>query len=152
MINITIHADGCCLANPGGPGGWGAVVQIAGDPEPYELSGHLPETTNNRAELLAVIRPLEVILVPAAIIIVSDSRYVIDGMTKWRRRWQQNGWRTRYDKPLANIDLWQELDALACHPWMRWEWVRGHAGHPLNERADALAEAASWLSDQELAA
>ena len=133
---VEVFTDGACKGNPG-PGGWGVLLRY-GDHE-RTLCGGEPGTTNNRMELLAVIRALEALKRPAPVIIHTDSRYVQQGITAWIGRWKRNGWRTAGGAPVKNRDLWEQLDALlAIHP-AQWRWVKGHAGHPGNERADALA-------------
>jgi len=132
--------DGACKGNPG-PGGWGVVIR-AGDKE-KELSGGEPLTTNNRMELTAAIKGLEALKRPCRIVLSTDSRYVMDGLTKWLAGWQRNGWKTAARQPVKNADLWQELVAAAAPHRIRWEWVKGHAGHPENERADKLASDAA---------
>lgn len=136
MTRVEIFTDGACKGNPG-PGGWGAVVR-SGEHE-KELSGGEPETTNNRMELMAAIRALQALKRPCHVVLTTDSVYVRDGISKWIFAWQKNGWRTAAKKPVKNADLWQELlDAAAPHQ-VEWHWVKGHAGHPENERADQLA-------------
>ena len=143
MKEIFAYTDGACSGNPG-PGGWG-VLMIARDGETVlrerELSGGAPETTNNRMELMAAISALEALERKAALTIVTDSVYVRDGLTKWIHGWKRNGWKTAAKKPVKNDDLWKRLDAAAASHEVTWEWVKGHAGHPENERADALARA-----------
>ncbi|HEY0627623.1 MAG TPA: ribonuclease HI [Allosphingosinicella sp.] len=136
MTRVEIYTDGACKGNPG-PGGWGAVIR-SGTHE-KELSGGEPTTTNNRMELLAAIRALEALKRPCAVDLYTDSVYVRDGITKWIHGWRRNGWRTADKKPVKNAELWQALlDAAAPHK-IEWHWVKGHAGHPENERADKLA-------------
>ncbi|HCP19218.1 MAG TPA: ribonuclease HI [Alphaproteobacteria bacterium] len=135
---LEIYTDGACLGNPG-PGGWGAVLVWQGQEK--ELSGGEPDTTNNRMELVAAIRALEAVNRPIPIRLVSDSIYVRDGITKWINGWRRNGWKTASKKPVANQDLWQQLDALSQQFDITWEWVKGHSGHPMNERCDQLAKA-----------
>jgi len=132
--------DGACKGNPG-PGGWGVVIR-AGDKEKL-LSGGEKLTTNNRMELMAAIKGLEALKRPCHVVLSTDSRYVMDGLTKWLAGWQRNGWRTAARQPVKNADLWQELVAAAAPHRIRWEWVKGHAGHPENERADKLASDAA---------
>lgn len=143
MARIVAHTDGACSGNPG-PGGWGVLLQ-AFDGETLlrerELSGGEAETTNNRMELLAAISALETLARPSEITIVTDSAYVKNGVTGWIHGWKRNGWKTADRKPVKNIDLWQRLDAAQARHEVRWEWTRGHAGHPENERADELARA-----------
>jgi ribonuclease HI len=137
---IEIATDGACKGNPG-PGGWGALIR-SGTRE-KELSGGELLTTNNRMELMAAIRALEALKKPCRIKLSTDSRYVMDGLTKWIHGWRKNGWKTADRKPVKNADLWQELlDASAPHR-IEWLWVKGHAGHPDNERADGLASDAA---------
>jgi ribonuclease HI len=136
---ITIATDGACKGNPG-PGGWGAIL-ISGDHR-REISGAEPNTTNNRMELTAAIAALRLLKRPARVTLLTDSAYLRDGISKWIHGWQRNGWRTADRKPVKNADLWQALlDAARPHD-VNWQWVKGHAGHPLNERADELANAA----------
>ncbi len=139
MTNVDIFTDGACSGNPG-PGGWGAILRT-GEHE-KELSGGERATTNNRMELTAVIRGLEALKRPSSVTIHTDSRYVMDGLTQWMPRWKKNGWKTADKKPVKNEDLWRELDALCAKHELQWRWVKGHAGHPENERADELARAA----------
>jgi ribonuclease HI len=133
---VEIFSDGACRGNPG-PGGWGAVLRYSDSEK--ELYGGEPETTNNRMELTAVIRALESLNRQCQVRIVTDSQYVKNGMTQWIRNWQKNGWRTANRKPVKNAELWQRLAELVGRHDVEWEWVRGHSGHPGNERADALA-------------
>ncbi len=136
MADVEIFTDGACKGNPG-PGGWGAIIR-SGDRE-KELSGGEQLTTNNRMEMMAAIRALQALKRPCTIILHTDSIYLRDGITKWVHGWKRNGWKTADRKPVKNADLWQELiDAAAPHR-VSWQWVRGHAGHPENERADRLA-------------
>jgi len=140
LTRVEIATDGACKGNPG-PGGWGAVIR-SGNRE-KELSGGDPMTTNNRMELTAVIEALNALKRPCAVTLSTDSRYVMDGLTKWIHGWRRNGWKTADRKPVKNADLWQALvDATARHR-ITWEWVKGHAGHPDNERADKLASDAA---------
>ena len=136
---VTIYTDGACLGNPG-PGGWGALVIENG--ETRELSGYEPQTTNNRMELRGAVEGLRALDEGAEVDLTTDSQYVRTGMAEWLARWKRNGWRTADKKPVKNMDLWQELDALAQRHVVRWHWVRGHAGHPENERCDELANEA----------
>ena len=136
MTRVEIFTDGACKGNPG-PGGWGAVIR-SGSRE-KELSGGEPNTTNNRMELLAAIRGLEALKRPCDVTLYTDSIYVRDGISKWIHSWQKNGWRTADRKPVKNAELWQELLAAAAPHRIDWRWVKGHAGHPENERADRLA-------------
>ena len=143
MPDLFAYTDGACSGNPG-PGGWGALL-IARDGEQVikerELSGGEADTTNNRMELLAAISALDALERPSALTVVTDSVYVRDGLTKWIHGWKRNGWRTASKKPVKNEDLWKRLDDAAARHDVTWEWVKGHAGHPENERADALARA-----------
>ncbi len=135
---VEIWSDGACSGNPG-PGGWGALLVFDGHEK--ELKGGEPATTNNRMELMAAIRALETLTRSCRVKLHTDSRYLKDGITQWIRRWKQNGWRTADKKPVKNIDLWQRLDAALARHDVHWVWVKGHAGHDGNERADALARA-----------
>jgi ribonuclease HI len=140
LTSVELFTDGACKGNPG-PGGWGVVIR-AGMRE-KELSGGELLTTNNRMELLAAIRGLEALNRPCRVALYTDSLYVRDGITKWIHGWLRNGWRTADRKPVKNAELWQKLiEATAPHR-IDWHWVKGHAGHPENERADALASAAA---------
>jgi ribonuclease HI len=135
-VPVEIFTDGACKGNPG-PGGWGAVIRSGGHEK--ELSGGEGLTTNNRMELLAAIRALEALKRPCEVVLWTDSIYVRDGISKWIHGWRRNGWKTAAKKPVKNAELWQELlDAAAPHQ-IDWRWVKGHAGHPENERADRLA-------------
>ena len=143
MTELFAYTDGACSGNPG-PGGWGALLQAKdGDDivKERELSGGEAETTNNRMELLAAITALETLSKPTQITIVTDSAYVKNGVTGWIHGWKRNGWKTSNKKPVKNVDLWQRLDAAANRHDVTWEWVKGQAGHPENERADELARA-----------
>ena len=133
---VEVYADGACKGNPG-PGGWG-VLLIEGDRE-RELHGGEPATTNNRMELTAVIRALEELPHGSRVRLYTDSQYVQKGMKEWIHDWKRRGWRTADKKPVKNDDLWKHLDELARNHKVEWHWVRGHDGHPGNERADALA-------------
>ncbi len=137
--SITLYTDGGCDPNPG-PGGWG-VVMVYGA-EMRELSGREPHTTNNRMELTAAIHGLKALKRPCTVRVYTDSQYLRQGMTSWVNGWQRNGWRTRTGQPVENQDLWQQLLTLTARHEVTWQWIRGHQGHPLNERADALATAA----------
>jgi len=136
---VVIHTDGACSGNPG-PGGWGAILEYAGMEK--ELSGAEAGTTNNRMELMAAIQALETLTRPCQVRLVTDSTYVRDGVTKWIHGWKRNGWKTAARKPVKNADLWQRLDEARKRHDVTWEWVKGHAGHPENERADQLAREA----------
>ena len=133
---VEIFTDGACSGNPG-PGGWGLILRYK-DTE-KELSGGETETTNNRMELMAAIRGLQALTRPMHVRIHTDSTYVKDGITKWIANWKRNGWKTAAKKPVKNVDLWLELDQALTGHVVEWRWVKGHAGHPENERADALA-------------
>jgi ribonuclease HI len=133
---VTIFTDGACSGNPG-PGGWGAIL-ISG-PHRKELNGGEAETTNNRMELLAAITALEALKRASKVELWTDSNYVKDGITKWIHGWKRNGWRTADKKPVKNAELWQRLDAARLRHAIEWHWVKGHAGHAENERADELA-------------
>ncbi|HTR00705.1 MAG TPA: ribonuclease HI [Candidatus Acidoferrum sp.] len=136
MQRVTIHTDGACRGNPG-PGGWGAVLEY-GDKR-KELYGGEAATTNNRMELTAVIKALQALKRPCDIVLRSDSKYVLQGITEWLPQWKQRGWRTAAKKPVLNVDLWQTLDELSARHHIDWQWVRGHTGDAGNERADQLA-------------
>ncbi|GKS60413.1 ribonuclease H [Nitrospira sp.] len=133
---IEIFTDGACSGNPG-PGGWGVLMRIS--QAETELCGGEPETTNNRMELLAVIEALQSLKEPMTALVYTDSQYVQKGISEWIHSWKRRGWRTAGNQPVKNEDLWRRLDALAASHTIEWRWVRGHAGHPENERADALA-------------
>lgn len=136
MTEVVIYTDGACKGNPG-PGGWGAVLQSGGHEK--ELWGGEKLTTNNRMELTAVIEALASLRRRCTIDLYTDSEYVRNGITSWIHGWKARGWRTADKKPVKNVELWQKLEALAAGHEVRWHWVRGHAGHPGNERADMLA-------------
>ncbi len=133
---IEIFTDGACSGNPG-PGGWGVLMRWRGHEK--ELSGGEPQTTNNRMELMAAIQGLESVKRAARVRLVTDSTYVKDGITKWIHGWKRNGWKTAAKKPVKNEDLWRRLDAALADHEIEWQWVKGHAGHAENERADELA-------------
>lgn len=133
---VTIHTDGACLGNPG-PGGWGAVLRYG--PHELDLYGGEPDTTNNRMELMAAIRALETLSRSSVVDLHTDSSYVRNGIMSWVAKWKANGWRTAAKAPVKNEDLWRRLDAAATPHDVTWHWVKGHAGDPGNERADALA-------------
>jgi ribonuclease HI len=137
--SVDIFTDGACSGNPG-PGGWGAILRYHGHEQ--ELSGHANPTTNNRMELIAAIAALEALKRPCRVRLHTDSLYVRDGITKWIAAWKARGWRTADKKPVKNVDLWQRLDAARAPHQVEFIWVKGHAGHAENERADALARAA----------
>ena len=142
MAEFFAYTDGACSGNPG-PGGWGAMLIARGEDgaeiKRRELSGGEPETTNNRMELTAAIEALNALGRPTAITLVTDSTYVKDGLTKWIHGWKRNGWKTAAKKPVKNEDLWRALDEAVKRHDVTWEWVKGHAGHEENERADELA-------------
>ena len=135
--HVIIHTDGACKGNPG-PGGWGAVLQ-AGGGHKRELWGGEANTTNNRMELMAAIMALEALKRPCKVELHTDSKYVMQGITEWMRGWKARGWLTADKKPVKNAELWQRLDAARLRHDVKWRWVKGHAGHELNERADQLA-------------
>ena len=143
MAELFAYTDGACSGNPG-PGGWGALL-VARDGEKVlktrELSGGEAETTNNRMELLAAITALETLDRDTALTIITDSSYVKDGITQWIHGWKARGWKTAAKKPVKNEDLWRRLDDATARHDVTWEWVKGHAGHPENEKADELARA-----------
>ncbi|MHA6288979.1 ribonuclease HI [Maricaulis sp. CAU 1757] len=137
MNQITIHTDGACSGNPG-PGGWGAILEWNGHRK--ELKGGEPGTTNNRMEMLAAIKALEALRKDGrSVILITDSVYLRDGITKWIHGWKKRGWKTAAKKPVKNEDLWRRLDELVAKHSIEWRWVKGHAGDPGNERADELA-------------
>ncbi|MEU8266194.1 ribonuclease HI [Sphaerisporangium sp. NPDC049002] len=133
---VDIYTDGACSGNPG-PGGWGAVLRYGRSEK--EIFGGEPQTTNNRMELMAAIMALESLTRPVAVRLHTDSQYVRNGITKWVHGWKRNGWKTAAKQPVKNSDLWQRLDTATVGHDVEWIWVKGHAGHPENERADALA-------------
>ena len=133
---VEIHTDGACRGNPG-PGGWGALLEFDGQEK--ELFGGEAATTNNRMELTAVIRALEALSRPSRVVLYTDSQYVQKGIQQWIHSWKRNGWKTADKKAVKNKELWLELDELRRRHDIEWHWVKGHAGHPENERADALA-------------
>jgi ribonuclease HI len=139
LNKVVIYTDGACKGNPG-PGGWGALLRAADGAE-KELCGGELETTNNRMEMMAVIEALSALKRPCHVVLHVDSQYVLKGMTEWLQGWKAKGWRTAAKQPVKNVDLWQRLDALVHQSEHRieWQWVKGHAGDPGNERADALA-------------
>lgn len=134
--SVEIFTDGACSGNPG-PGGWGAILRFRGVER--ELKGGEAQTTNNRMEMTAVLEALNALRRPCAIDLYTDSEYVKKGMTEWLRGWKARGWKTADKKPVKNDDLWKALDEAAARHRISWHWVKGHAGHPENERADALA-------------
>jgi ribonuclease HI len=133
---VVIHTDGACSGNPG-PGGWGAILRYGGHEK--ELKGGQAQTTNNRMELTAAIMALEALTRPATVELHTDSQYVKDGIGKWIHGWKRNGWKTSEKKPVKNAELWQRLDQALARHQITWHWVKGHAGHDDNERADELA-------------
>ena len=137
--HVVIHTDGACSGNPG-PGGWGAILAFG--ERVRELKGGEAHTTNNRMELMAAIAALDALKQPCVVDIHTDSQYLRNGIMQWMHQWKRNGWRTADKKPVKNTDLWQRLDALCARHRVRWHWLRGHAGHALNERADQLAREA----------
>jgi len=136
MADVEIFTDGACRGNPG-PGGWGAVLRYGGHEK--ELYGGEAQTTNNRMELMAAIRALETLKRPCSVQLTTDSSYVRDGITEWLPNWKKRGWKTTAKKPVKNADLWQRLDQAAQAHQISWYWVKGHSGHPENDRADKLA-------------
>jgi ribonuclease HI len=145
LSEVEIFTDGACRGNPG-PGGWAAILRYRATER--ELSGFDPDTTNNRMEMTAAIAGLEALKRPCRVRLYSDSQYLRDGITKWINGWKQRNWLTADKQPVKNVDLWQRLDGVAARHDVSWIWVRGHSGHPENERADALARnriaEASW--------
>jgi len=133
---VIVHTDGACSGNPG-PGGWGVILEYNGTRK--ELSGGEANTTNNRMELMGAISALESLKRPCSVQMHVDSNYVKDGITKWIHGWKKNGWKTADKKPVKNVELWQRLDAALVPHEVTWHWVKGHAGHDDNERADELA-------------
>lgn len=143
MPDLFIYTDGACSGNPG-PGGWGALmIARNGDVtlKTRELCGGEADTTNNRMELLGAIHALEALDRPSKLTVITDSAYVKNGVTTWIHGWKKNGWRTAGKKPVKNVELWQRIEEAAARHDVTWEWVKGHAGHPENERADELARA-----------
>ena len=136
MADVVIYTDGACSGNPG-PGGWGAVLLADGNEK--EMHGGDPATTNNRMELMAAIVALEALKRPVAVTLYTDSKYLLDGITKWIKGWQRNGWKTSAKQPVKNADLWRRLTEAMNGHHIAWKWVKGHAGDPGNERADELA-------------
>ena len=136
---MELFTDGACRGNPG-PGGWGVVLRAGAHEK--ELYGAEPETTNNRMELMAAIRGLEALKRPCEVTVTTDSEYVQKGISEWLANWKRRGWKTASRKPVKNADLWRRLDAARQRHRVRWHWVRGHSGHPENERADRLANRA----------
>ena len=140
MKQLEIFTDGACKGNPG-PGGWGAVIRYGKHVK--EISGGDPDTTNNRMELSATIQALKNLIEPCEVKLHTDSRYVIDGITKWIHGWQRNGWKNASKQPVSNIDLWHDLIEATARHQVEWIWVKGYNGHPENERADRLASDAA---------
>ncbi|EDZ44560.1 RNase H [Rhodobacteraceae bacterium HTCC2083] len=143
MAKLLAYTDGACSGNPG-PGGWGVLMRAMDGDEIVkhrELSGGAELTTNNQMELMAAISALEVLERASELTIITDSTYVKNGVTGWIHGWKKNGWKTSAKKPVKNVELWQRLDAAQARHQVTWEWVKGHAGHPENERADELARA-----------
>lgn len=140
MKRVELFTDGACKGNPG-PGGWAAILRMG--PHEKEIWGGEPETTNNRMEMTAVIRGLNALIEPCEVNIHTDSKYVMDGMTKWIEGWQKRGWKNASKQPVRNKDLWHELIEAASRHQVNWTWVKGHNGHLENERADRLASAAA---------
>ena len=140
LTRVEIFTDGACKGNPG-PGGWGAVIRSGSHEK--ELSGGEADTTNNRMEMMAALEALKALKRPCHVILTTDSVYVRDGITKWVHGWQRNGWKTADKKPVKNSDLWQALLAAAAPHEVEWHWVKGHNGHPEDERADVLASTAA---------
>ena len=139
LPHVVVHTDGACSGNPG-PGGWGAILAF-GDHE-KELKGGEPDTTNNRMELMAAIAAFEALKRPCRVDLHTDSQYLRNGIMSWINNWKRNGWRTADKKPVKNVDLWQRLDTALKPHQVRWHWLKGHAGHAANERADELAREA----------
>lgn len=140
MKQVEIFTDGACKGNPG-PGGWGVLLRMGTHEK--EMSGGEPDTTNNRMEMMGAIKGLNALIEPCTVDLYSDSKYVLDGMNKWIHGWQRNGWVNASKKPVRNADLWHDLIEAARPHKVNWHWVRGHNGHPENERVDALASAAA---------
>lgn len=140
MKNVEIFTDGACKGNPG-PGGWGAVIRYGKHEK--EITGGDPDTTNNRMEMSAAIHALNTLVEPCRVTLHTDSKYVLDGITKWVHGWQRNGWKNASKQPVRNADLWRDLIAAVARHQVEWIWVKGHNGHPENERADRLASDAA---------
>ena len=136
---VVIHTDGACRGNPG-PGGWGALLSFAGQEK--TMNGFAAETTNNRMELTAVIKSLRALKRPCQVELVTDSKYVMQGIQQWLANWKRNGWKTAARKPVKNVDLWQQLDSEVQRHQVEWRWVKGHSGNAGNELADELANQA----------
>lgn len=137
-LTVQLFTDGACSGNPG-PGGWGCILRHLPTGKEKEMSGAEPSTTNNRMELMAVIQGLRVLTRPVGVEVVSDSQYVLNGLEKWMSGWKRKGWRLADGKPVKNQDLWMELDELKSRHDLRFQYVRGHNGHPENERCDEMA-------------
>ncbi|MFV0645048.1 MAG: ribonuclease HI [Sphingomonadaceae bacterium] len=148
MKRVEIFTDGACKGNPG-PGGWAVLLRMGQHEK--ELSGAEPDTTNNRMEMTAVIQGLNALIEPCEVNLFSDSKYVLDGMTKWVDGWQRRGWTNASKKPVRNADLWHELIEASAPHRINWQWVRGHDGHPENERVDQLASDAARDAARSLA-
>ena len=140
LKSVEIHTDGACLGNPG-PGGWGALLRFAG--RERELAGGDAATTNNRMELMGAIMALEALTEPCTAVLYTDSKYVQQGISEWMPKWLRQGWKTSGGQPVKNRDLWERLHAAAARHRVEWRWVKGHAGHPENERVDKLARDAA---------
>jgi ribonuclease HI len=147
LKSVEIFTDGSCKGNPG-PGGWGAIVRYGTHEK--EISGGEPKSTNNRMEMMAAIKALNMLIEPCSVTLFSDSKYLCDGMTRWIDGWKKNGWKNASRQPVRNADLWHDLIEAALRHKVDWQWVRGHAGHPENERADILACAAAEIAAQSL--
>ncbi len=139
MKKVELYTDGACRGNPG-PGGWGALLRY--DEQERELYGYQANATNNQMELMAAIRGLEALTQPCEVSLTTDSKYVLQGMTEWMAGWKRKGWKSASGQPVKNQDLWQRLDKAAQPHKIKWNWVRGHTGHPENERVDNLANRA----------
>lgn len=139
MKKVELYTDGACRGNPG-PGGWGALLRY--EEQERELYGYQAEATNNQMELMAAIRGLEALTAPCEVVLTTDSKYVLQGMTEWMAGWKRKGWRSASGQPVKNQDLWQRLDKAVQPHKIKWNWVRGHTGHPENERVDSLANRA----------
>lgn len=144
LKTVKIFSDGSCLKNPGGPGGYGIVLQYRG--EEREFSDGFHSTTNNRMEMMGALIGLERLKYPCNVILYSDSKYLKNGMTQWMKWWKRNGWMTSDKKPVKNVDLWKRLDEAASRHNVRWKWVKGHAGHRENEICDRLAKIAAFTA------
>ncbi|ALB52947.1 ribonuclease HI [Cronobacter malonaticus] len=144
LKTVKVFSDGSCLKNPGGPGGYGIVLQYRD--EERELFDGFHSTTNNRMEMMGALMALERLKYPCNVILYSDSQYLKNGMTLWMKGWKRNGWMTSEKKPVKNVDLWKRLDAAASRHNVRWQWVKGHAGHRENEICDRLAKIAAFAA------